>query len=227
MSSEPAAIHTTETPLEANPTNEGVEETTRTEQVDEPVTQNLIGTTLPGVVQYASSNSSEESCGTYFNRQVALIEESRPPGSSSETAKTTKESVSEPVIVTRNPVPSPPPNENDKEAPTEGETTDSANRTATVLPPSPSPNENDKETPMEEETTDSSNRTPTVLLPNLSGHYEVSFLEAPATPTPQTSHIEILGSGDAEAIEATFKSRVLIDMTPWTRTVICILPAVL
>ena len=49
MSSESAAIHTTETPLEANPTNEGIEETTRTEQVDEPVIQNLIGTTLPGV----------------------------------------------------------------------------------------------------------------------------------------------------------------------------------
>ena len=59
---------------------------------------------------------------------------------------------------------------------------------------------------MEEEAADSFNRTSTVLPPIPSGHYEVSFLEAPATPTPQTSHIEILGSGDAEVIEATFKS---------------------
>ena len=137
MSRESAVIHSTETPLDATPANQVMEETTRTEQVGELVIHESTGATLLGVAQYASSSSSEGSCGSYFNRQNALIEKTRPPGPPDETAEVTKESLSEPMIVSRVPHPSPPLAEDGKEAPMEEETIDPANKTAIVLSPNP------------------------------------------------------------------------------------------
>ena len=126
MSSEPTGIHTAERPLDATPINHGMEETARTEQIDEPANREPTETILLGVVKYANSSSSEESCGSYFNRQVALIEETRPPGPPDETTETSaKESISEPKVVSRARSPSPLQQtltDEDEETPMEEET---------------------------------------------------------------------------------------------------------
>ena len=108
-------------------------------------------------MQYASSNSSEESCGAHFDRPVALIEGVRPSGTTVEAKETVpKESESEPMII----------------------------NTAPPLGPSPqAPTDETSESPMEEETSEPAGLKTQTMPPVSSLSPSTRFLEAPITPT--------------------------------------------
>ena len=62
--------------------------------------QETVTATVATLVVYASSNTSEENCGAYFDRQVALIEEARPSEAVAAIARSEpKESASEAILV--------------------------------------------------------------------------------------------------------------------------------
>ena len=70
------------------------------DQISLPTTHKAVEATVLGVVQHASSNSSEKNSGAFFDRQVALIEVVRPRGTTIEANKTEpNESVSEPMVI--------------------------------------------------------------------------------------------------------------------------------
>ena len=76
----PAAIPTAEDPPASTQLSEDLQGAAQFDHIRLPATQRTVEATVLGVVQYASSNSSEESCGAYFDRQVALIEGVLPQG---------------------------------------------------------------------------------------------------------------------------------------------------
>ena len=139
---EPAVIDTAEDPRSL-PRSARIPRTAQIDHIGDPTTHGTSEAVNLGVVQYASSKSSEERCGAYFHRQVALIEGVRPLETTGcDREAEPKESTSEPMVINTAHQLSPLcPNltEETIESPMEDGSTEPTGSKIPILPPIPNP----------------------------------------------------------------------------------------